>query len=90
MTVLPEASSAVTLTVIGVPVMAEEGAETTSVEAETVTVMVALVPVIELFTVSVAVMVWVPAISKVTENVPTPLVRVELEGKTAWLSVEVK
>ena len=54
------------------------------------TIMVALVPVIELLTVSVAVTVWEPAVSKVTENVPTPLVRVELEGKTAALSVEVK
>ena len=54
------------------------------------TVMEALVPVIELFTVSVAEMVCEPAVFKVTENVPTPFVKVELEGKAAWVSVDAK
>src|SRR5438876_11205195 len=52
--------------------------------------MVTLVPVIELFTVSVAVMVWAPIVSRVAENVPVPAVRVLLAGRVAAASVLVK
>ena len=49
-----------------------------------------LVPVILLETVSVAVMVWLPAVLSVILNVPTPLVSVEVLGSTAWPSLLVK
>src|SRR5438105_4904851 len=52
--------------------------------------MALLVPVIDAATVSVAVMVWLPAVSRVADKVPTPLVRVELAGRTAAPSVDVK
>lgn len=48
------------------------------------------VPVIAGVTVSVAVMVWFPAVFKVAENVPTPLVSVESTGNTANASLLVK
>jgi len=54
------------------------------------TVTVADVPVIEEFTVSIAVTVWPPAVSKVKLNVPVPLVSVELPGSTAAPSLLVK
>jgi hypothetical protein len=41
-------------------------------------------------TVSVAVIVWLPGILSVAKNVALPLVRVELPGNTARLSVLVK
>ena len=55
-----------------------------------VTVIWPLVPVIEGVTVSVAVMVWLPAVASVAENVPTPEVRVELDGRVGDPSVLVK
>ena len=55
-----------------------------------VTEMLPDVPVIEEFTVSVAVMVWFPAVFSVAENVPTPLVNVELAGNVAEPSLLVK
>ena len=45
------------------------------------TAMCALVPVIELVTVSVAVMVWFPGVAKVTGNMPTPAGSVESAGR---------
>jgi hypothetical protein len=48
------------------------------------------VPVMAALTVSVAVMVWLPAVPKVSLKVPVPLVSVMLDGSTAWPSVEVK
>ena len=44
------------------------------------TAMVPEVPVIEGVTVSVAVMVWSPTVTRVAENVPTPLVKVAAAG----------
>ena len=41
------------------------------------------VPVIELVTVSVAVMVSLAAVFRVTLNIPDPFVKVELPGKIA-------
>ena len=48
------------------------------------------VPVIELFTVSVAVMVWLPVVVSVAAKVPVPFVKVELPGSFAAPSVLVK
>ena len=47
------------------------------------------VPVIDEVTVSVAVIVWDPAVARVTENVPTPLVSVAAVGRVAAVSVLV-
>jgi hypothetical protein len=47
------------------------------------------VPVMDAFAVSVAVTVCLPAVLKVTENVPTPLASVEFAGRTAVLSALV-
>ena len=55
-----------------------------------VTLIAAEVPVIELVTVSVAVTVCDPAVFRVTEKTPTPLVNVALAGKVAEPSVLVK
>ena len=41
------------------------------------------VPVVVAVTVSVALMVWLPAVFSVAENVPDPLVNVEFAGKVA-------
>lgn len=48
------------------------------------------VPVMEAVKVSVAVMVWLPKVFRVAENVPVPLVRAEFAGSEAWTSVLVK
>src|SRR5215813_1210099 len=55
-----------------------------------VTVMLFDVPVIEEVVVSVAVMVWVPPVASVAENVRTPLVNVESAGSVANMSLELK
>jgi hypothetical protein len=47
------------------------------------------VPVIDEVTVSVAVIVWDPAVARVTENDPTPLVSVAAAGRVAAVSVLV-
>ena len=49
-----------------------------------------VVRVIAAFTVSVAVIVWLPAAFSVTLNVPTPLVNVLFVGRTAAASLLVK
>ena len=48
------------------------------------------VPVIELLTVSVAVIDSDPAVFNVAEKVPTPAVSVEFAGNVAWASLDVK
>ncbi len=48
------------------------------------------VPVIELLPVSVAVIVWLPVVLRVAENVRTPLVSVESAGSVALGSLAVK
>ena len=55
-----------------------------------VTEMLPDVPVIDDVTVSVAVIVWFPAVFNVAENVPTPLVSVESAGNVAKPSLLVK
>ena len=47
-------------------------------------------PVMEVVTVSVALMVWLPTVFSVAEKLPVPFVSIESGGKTAWLSVLVK
>jgi hypothetical protein len=46
--------------------------------------------VIEGVSVSVVVIVWLPAVFRVAEKVPTPSVTGELAGSKAWVSVLVK
>ncbi len=76
---------------IAVPAVAELGAETKSWVAEAgLTVTVPVVAVSDEVTVSVAVMVWLPAVFSVAWKLPTPLVRVELAGSAAAASVLVK
>ena len=63
--------------------MALDGALTVKcVAAAALTVMVLLVPVIDEVTVSVAVIVWLPAVFRVALNVPVPFVRLALAGRT--------
>jgi hypothetical protein len=85
------ASRAVTVKLTAVPAVADEGAETVKCVADGLaTVMVLEVPVIEEVPVSVAVIVWLPPVFKVAENVPVPLVSVAFEGSAADPSVLVK
>ena len=60
------------------------------VAAAALTVMLPLVPVIEEVTVSVLVIVCVPAVFSVALKVPVPLVNVEFAGSVALPSVLVK
>ena len=91
-TVLFEASSAVTVKLKAVPAVTEVGAVT----EKCVTLAVGLteilfeLPVIEAVTESVAVMVWPPIVLSVAEKVAVPFDSVELDGSTAWPSVLVK
>ena len=55
-----------------------------------VTVIVPDVPVIPEMTVSVAVIDWEPAWTRVAENEPVPFVSVVLAGRVAPASVDVK
>jgi hypothetical protein len=83
-------SNPVTLKLNEVFWVAEAGAETLKcVAGPGFTVIPAEVPVMEEVTVSVAVMVWLPAVFSVTENTPTPLVNVEFAGSVAEPSVLV-
>ncbi len=90
MTVFPYWSLAVTVTLNGSPAAAEAGAESVNrVAPPAEAVMVREVdPAIGL-TVSVAVIVWLPAVVNDTLNDPTPLVRVEFAGSVP-IDVEVK
>ena len=84
MAVLLNWSLAVTVPLMGTPAVAEEGRLTTKcVAALAFTVIVPEVPVIEGVTVSVAVTVWLPAVTRVKPliKVPTPAVRVKLGGR---------
>ena len=66
------------------------GALTTKWVAGAVTLMPLLVPVIELVTVSVAVIVCVPEVFSVALKVPVPLLSVLLAGSDAVPSLLVK
>ena len=91
MVVLLNGSCAVTVKLNAVPGVAVAGAETVKcVAAVALTVTLLDVPVIEELSVSVAVMVWVPAVFSVAAKVPVPLVRVEFAGSTACPSLLVK
>jgi hypothetical protein len=81
------ASSAVTVSLKGVPDPAVDGAETEKWVAGSRTSIADEGPVIEAVTVSVAVMVWPPPVSSVAEKVPVPFVSFEFAGSIAWRSV---
>ena len=73
------------------PAVALAGALTAKcVTAAALTVIEFDVPVIDELTVSVAVIVWLPAVVSVAENVPEPLVRVESAGSVDEASELVK
>ena len=85
------ASSAVTVTEPAVPAVPLAGMLTVKwVAGPGATASGLEVPVMPALTVSVAVMVWQPAVSSVSLKVPTPLVSVVSAGNTAMPSVEVK
>ena len=74
-----------------VPAVALDGALTVKcVAAAALTAMLFDVPVIEDVNVSVAVIVWLPAVFNVAEKVPVPLVSVEFAGRTDCPSLLVK
>src|SRR5262249_49120672 len=90
-TVAFEASRAVTLKLNAAPAVAAAGALTVKCVAVVLeTAIVAEVPVIDDVTVSVAVIVWLPAVFSVALKVPRPLVRVAFAGRTAAASLLVK
>jgi len=73
------------------PVVAEAGAETVKwVAAPALTVMEFDVPVIEAFSASVPVMIRLPAVASVADNVLVPFVNVVFAGNVAAPSLEVK
>jgi hypothetical protein len=86
-----EASNAVRVMLKGVPAVAVVGAVTLRCVADpALTTMAFDVPVIDEVAVSVAVIVWPPAVLSVAMNVPVPFVSVLFAGKEAVPSVEVK
>jgi len=82
---------AVTVMLRGTPAVPVPGALTEKWVVALVATATALdMPVMVPVTVSVAVMVWVPGVCKVTESVAVPAVSVVLAGRVALPSVEVK
>ena len=74
-----------------VPPLADDGGETVRCVAGALETTIEFeVPIIDEVTVSVAVIVRLPAVLSVAENVPTPLVKVESAGRTANPSLLVK
>jgi hypothetical protein len=61
-----------------------------SVAAAEPTLIALETPVTEGLAASVAVMVWLPRVFNVAENVPVPFASVESTGSVAWPSVLVK
>ena len=83
-------SKAVTVKVKPLPATAFAGALTEKcVAAAAFTMIVLLVPVMELLLVSVAVIVWLPTVRSVALKLPVPFVSVLLAGKVAFGSVLV-
>jgi hypothetical protein len=87
---LPLLSFAVTVTLPAEPAVVEVGAETRKEAPVPGMTVTEADPVMDEVTVSVAVMDWDPAVLRVTEKVPVPLVNVELAGSMAAPSEEVK
>jgi hypothetical protein len=88
---LLNASSAVTVKLNAPPVVAAAGALTVRcVAAAAATLIALLTPEMELLTVSVPVIVRLPAVVNVALSVPTPFVNVLLAGNTAGPSLLVK
>jgi hypothetical protein len=88
---LPAASSAVTVTLIATPAVAEAGALTSYWVADpAMTKTLPDVPVMSAVVVSVAVTVWLPAVFRVNWNIPVPFDRTESAGRLAAASELVK
>ena len=88
MATLFAASSALTVRSKAVPDWAVDGAETEKcVAGPALTSIEEHVPVIDAIAVSVAVIVWLPAVRSVAEKLPVPFVSVEFAGSTACPSV---
>jgi hypothetical protein len=87
---LPLLSFAVTVMLPVEPAVAEVGAETRKEAAAPGMAVTEADPVMDEVTVSVAMMDWVPAVPRVKENVPVPLLNVELGGRMAAPSEEMK
>ena len=90
MTVLLFASLAVTVNVTALPAAALAGAADHEVRCGRRVDGHVPLPVSEPLTVSVAVIVWLPAVFKLTLKEPVPLVKVELAGSAAAASLLVK
>jgi hypothetical protein len=88
--VLLNASCAVTVKVNDVPDVAVPGATTLKCVAAAGFTVIVAVPVIDEVTVSVAVIVRLPAVFKVAVNVLVPFVSVESAGSVAAPSLLVK
>jgi hypothetical protein len=81
----------VTVKVKALPATVLPGAVTAKwVAAAGLTAMMLLVPVIVGVTVSLAVIVWLPAVRSVARKRPLPLTRVLVSGKPARASLLVK
>ena len=78
-----------TVNVNAVPAFAAAGAATVKWVA-VLTAIPGLVPVIDVLTVSVAVIVLMPSVRSVALKVPTPLLKGEFEGSVALPSLLVK
>ena len=78
------------MTLTGVPAVALAGALTLKWVAASSTAMLRETPVTEELAVSVAVIVWAPAVSRVALKVPVPLVNVVSAGRLASWSLLVK
>ena len=93
---MPWASSAVTVTSRAVPAIVCVGScpvapvNEKCVAVPAPTLIDEETPVIDEVTVSVAVTVWVPAVSRVTEKVPAPFIKVVSADSLAAPSVLVK
>jgi len=85
-----KASRAVTVKSKADPAVAVLGALTEKWVAAPLTLMGPEMPLIEVLTVSAAVMVCSPAVFNVAEKVPVPFVSVESAGSAAWPSVLAK
>ena len=80
---MPEPSMAVTVKLKAVPAMTIAGAVMEKPDGPAATVIEVVAPVIVVLTMSVAVILWLPTVLNVAENVPWPPASAELTGKAA-------
>ena len=91
MATLPKLSAALTVAMKAKFVVTAGGAlKEMRVGVPGLTVIPPDVPVTEAFTVSVTVMVWLPAVLRAIEKTAVPLGSFESVGRVAWLSELVK